>query len=157
MCVLFVKKILSANLADIQTLMVRYMFYHVYKFQEYLYRTILSKKYVILWEFMKSVNVPIKCFITYINNEAKTPRFSRFITNDLYITVSKHRFSSGRFTINLCEFSPQYVFRFTFFTLRYIYIYWWQPSEHIRHPPRLFEIYNWHLCIYQSHIPVILM
>ena len=36
---------------------------------------------------MKSDNMLIKCFITYINNKAKTPRFSGFITNDQYITV----------------------------------------------------------------------
>ena len=28
--------------------------------------------------------------ITYINNEAKSPRFSGFITNNQYIFVSKH-------------------------------------------------------------------
>ena len=50
---------------------------------------------------MKSVNLLIKCFITYINNEGKTLRYSGFIINDQCITVLKHRLSNYRFTISL--------------------------------------------------------
>ena len=74
----------------------------IYKFcNVYNFNIFFSKKYVIFWEVMKSINMLVKCFIRTLIMKQKLPDFQ-----DLLQMINT---SSDRFTINLCEFSPQYV------------------------------------------------